>query len=382
MASGEVRAFDAATGALRWTFHPLPPDAQAGGANTWSQIVVDDGNGLVFLPTGSASPDYFGGLRVGQERLRELDRRAARRNRRGHPGTFRRSTTICGTTTSPPRRFLYKSKSGAGRGCGIEDRPRVPVRPAAPASRSSRSRNARCLASDVRRRAARSRRSRFPTGRRASCLSSSREEDLWGADPGGSRGVPRNAAASAQRGRVHAAEPARQPHRARQHRRPALGRRRVGSRTIACIIAPVNRLPAIIRLIPARAVRRAEEGASRRARPPSRTGAPYSMSREFFTVAVRPSVRGAALGRARRGARRTRDDRVATCRWATSASTSAAAHPAPDGIAEPRRPDRRRARASSSSARRSIRYLRAFDTRRRPGGLEGAHCRRARARRR
>ena len=56
MASGEVRAFDAATGALRWTFHPLPPDAQAGGANTWSQIVVDDGNGLVFSADGQREP--------------------------------------------------------------------------------------------------------------------------------------------------------------------------------------------------------------------------------------------------------------------------------------------------------------------------------------
>ena len=64
MASGEVRAFDARTGALRWTFHPLPADAPAGGANTWSRIVVDDENGLVLLPTGSASPDYFGGLRA------------------------------------------------------------------------------------------------------------------------------------------------------------------------------------------------------------------------------------------------------------------------------------------------------------------------------
>lgn len=65
MASGEVRAFDATTGALRWTFHPLPEDAKAGGANTWSRIVADESTGLVFLPTGSASPDYYGGLRPG-----------------------------------------------------------------------------------------------------------------------------------------------------------------------------------------------------------------------------------------------------------------------------------------------------------------------------
>ena len=81
MASGEVRAFDAASGALRWTFHPLPEDAAAGGANTWSAIAVDDANGLVFLPTGSASPDYFGGLRAGQRRPCQLGRRSQRRNR-------------------------------------------------------------------------------------------------------------------------------------------------------------------------------------------------------------------------------------------------------------------------------------------------------------
>ena len=68
MSSGEVRAFDAKSGALRWTFHPLPEDSPAGAANTWSRIVVDEPNGLVFLPTGSASPDYYGGLRPGDNR--------------------------------------------------------------------------------------------------------------------------------------------------------------------------------------------------------------------------------------------------------------------------------------------------------------------------
>jgi quinoprotein glucose dehydrogenase len=67
MASGEVRAFDNRTGALRWTFHPLPADTKAGAANTWSQIAVDEPTGLVYLPTGSASPDYFGGLRPGTD---------------------------------------------------------------------------------------------------------------------------------------------------------------------------------------------------------------------------------------------------------------------------------------------------------------------------
>ena len=68
MASGEVRAFDRRSGAFRWTFHPLPEAANAGAANTWSRITVDEANGLVFLPTGSPSPDYFGGLRPGDNR--------------------------------------------------------------------------------------------------------------------------------------------------------------------------------------------------------------------------------------------------------------------------------------------------------------------------
>jgi quinoprotein glucose dehydrogenase len=66
--SGEVRAFDARTGRLRWTWHPLPEDAKAGAANAWSRIVVDPQRHLVFVPTGSASPDYYGGLRPGDDK--------------------------------------------------------------------------------------------------------------------------------------------------------------------------------------------------------------------------------------------------------------------------------------------------------------------------
>ncbi len=66
--TGEVRAFDARTGKLRWTWDPLPHNPEAGGANAWSVIRVDAERGLVFLPTGSPSPDYFGGLRPGDNR--------------------------------------------------------------------------------------------------------------------------------------------------------------------------------------------------------------------------------------------------------------------------------------------------------------------------
>jgi quinoprotein glucose dehydrogenase len=63
--TGEVRAFDARTGKLRWTWDPLPATIRAGAANAWSVISVDAARNLVFVPTGSASPDYYGGLRPG-----------------------------------------------------------------------------------------------------------------------------------------------------------------------------------------------------------------------------------------------------------------------------------------------------------------------------
>jgi quinoprotein glucose dehydrogenase len=78
-ASGEVRAFDARTGALRWSWDPVPRDSadpawsswrgalahSTGAANAWSVIAADSARDLVFVPTGSASPDYYGGERIG-----------------------------------------------------------------------------------------------------------------------------------------------------------------------------------------------------------------------------------------------------------------------------------------------------------------------------
>ena len=69
---GVVRAFDVRTGALRWAFDPLPPvsdgSVRAGAANAWAPIAADVARGLVFIPTSSPSPDYFGGLRPGDNR--------------------------------------------------------------------------------------------------------------------------------------------------------------------------------------------------------------------------------------------------------------------------------------------------------------------------
>src|SRR2546426_5400119 len=68
---GVVRAFDARTGKLAWSWDPIPKEAsdparktwqgdsaaRTGAANAWSIISVDPQRGLIFIPTGSPSPD-------------------------------------------------------------------------------------------------------------------------------------------------------------------------------------------------------------------------------------------------------------------------------------------------------------------------------------
>jgi len=63
---GTVRAFDARTGQPRWSFDPLEHQGiEAGHANVWAPLSADEERGLVFLPTGSPSPDFWGGKRAG-----------------------------------------------------------------------------------------------------------------------------------------------------------------------------------------------------------------------------------------------------------------------------------------------------------------------------
>jgi quinoprotein glucose dehydrogenase len=69
---GVVRGFDARTGKLVWTWDPTPwanqTKPRTGAGNAWSVVSVDAKHDLVFVPTGSASPDYFGGLRKGDNK--------------------------------------------------------------------------------------------------------------------------------------------------------------------------------------------------------------------------------------------------------------------------------------------------------------------------
>ena len=77
---GDIRAYDVRTGALRWTFHTIPrpgefgydtwpPDAwkTAGAANNWAGMALDAQRGIVYVPTGSAVFDFYGGDRIGND---------------------------------------------------------------------------------------------------------------------------------------------------------------------------------------------------------------------------------------------------------------------------------------------------------------------------
>lgn len=277
MSSGEVRAFDATTGTLRWTFHPLPANAAAGGANTWSRIVVDEANGLVFLPTGSASPDYFGGLRLGGDGYANsiVALRAGTGEVVWHFQTVHHDLWDY-DVASPP--LLYPAKSGPAIAVGsktghlflfdrLSGKPLFAIE------------ERKVPASDI-------------DGERASptqpfatlppSLAPQRvsEADVWGATPEeleacratytslrsegiftppsvrGSIAVPGNI------GGLHWGGAAWDP-------------------VNRLLIAPINRLPAIVRLIPSAQFER-----ERRAHPERETteqsGTPYAMSRQFF----------------------------------------------------------------------------------------------------
>ena len=65
--SGAVRAFDARSGQPRWSWNALAGTGgiEAGAANVWAPMSADEARGLVFLPTSSPSPDFWGGMRPG-----------------------------------------------------------------------------------------------------------------------------------------------------------------------------------------------------------------------------------------------------------------------------------------------------------------------------
>ncbi len=75
---GDIRAYEVHSGKLVWTFRTIPapgdtgyntwsanPRDHLGGANAWAGMAIDRERGIVYIPTGSAAFDFFGGNRKG-----------------------------------------------------------------------------------------------------------------------------------------------------------------------------------------------------------------------------------------------------------------------------------------------------------------------------
>lgn len=77
---GDIIAFNVITGDIEWVFHTLPKKGEegyetwsedpresptVGAANNWAGMAVDEENEIIYVPTGSAAPDFFGGDRLG-----------------------------------------------------------------------------------------------------------------------------------------------------------------------------------------------------------------------------------------------------------------------------------------------------------------------------
>lgn len=80
-APGNVQAFNVITGELAWAFHTIPhpgefgyntwpkdvyKNTEVGAANNWAGMAVDKKRGIIYVPTGSAGFDFYGGNRVGE----------------------------------------------------------------------------------------------------------------------------------------------------------------------------------------------------------------------------------------------------------------------------------------------------------------------------
>jgi glucose dehydrogenase len=93
---GDVTAWDVRTGELRWIFHSIPHPGEfgydtwpkdayktAGGVHNWSELTVDEENGIAFVPFGTARYDFYGGNRAGDDlfgnSLVALDARTGKR---------------------------------------------------------------------------------------------------------------------------------------------------------------------------------------------------------------------------------------------------------------------------------------------------------------
>jgi quinoprotein glucose dehydrogenase len=121
---GHIRAYDTVTGQLKWIFHTIPQRGQFGydtwnwpegetfgGANAWGGVTVDERRGWVFVATGSATDDFYGGFRKGSNLFSNcvLALDATTGERKWHYQTVRHDIW---DYDNPPAPILVTLKSG------------------------------------------------------------------------------------------------------------------------------------------------------------------------------------------------------------------------------------------------------------------------------
>jgi glucose dehydrogenase len=112
---GDIHAYNVRTGKLEWVFHTVPEKGEFGadtwpeaalnsgsGVHNWAEFTLDEDRGIVFVPTGTARYDFYGGNRHGANLFANASSPSMRKAANAS-GTSRPCTTTSGTTTSPPR---------------------------------------------------------------------------------------------------------------------------------------------------------------------------------------------------------------------------------------------------------------------------------------
>ena len=159
---GVIRAFDARNGMLMWSFDPIPdgPDHPAalewkpdqaqntGAGNAWGVMTIDEEHGLVLIPTGSASPDFYGGLRLGSNRFADSLLVLERRHRQAGLASATRAPRSLGLRPgrpTGPRRRRDQRRAGTRGDPGDQDRHALRLRAHPRAASGRHHREARAL---------------------------------------------------------------------------------------------------------------------------------------------------------------------------------------------------------------------------------------------
>ena len=134
---GHIRAYDTVTGQLKWIFHTIPQPGEFGhdtwawpkgetfgGANAWGGVTIDEQRGWVFAATGSATDDFYGGFRKGNDLFSRLRPGAGRDNRQAEVALSDRPSRPLGLRQSASADSRRPCETATRRGMPSSSSPR------------------------------------------------------------------------------------------------------------------------------------------------------------------------------------------------------------------------------------------------------------------